>query len=72
MVKCRWLKPQLIATIDYLERTRRESPAAPGVRGTNRQIGESQPVESFAFPTDDLKLIAMLAKEKRRATWSLV
>jgi hypothetical protein len=49
----------------------RESLAASDVRGINRQIGESQPLESFAFPTDDLKLIAMLVKEKRRATWSL-
>jgi hypothetical protein len=31
MEKCRWLKPRLVAMIDYLERTAANHPATPDV-----------------------------------------
>jgi ATP-dependent DNA ligase len=37
MEKCRWLKPRLVATIEYLGMNRWESLAALDVRGANRK-----------------------------------
>jgi bifunctional non-homologous end joining protein LigD len=39
MEKCRWLKPQLIATIDYLERTAANHLRQPMFSGPNRKLG---------------------------------
>jgi hypothetical protein len=54
MEKCRWLKPRLVATIEYLGMNRCESLAALDVRGANRKFSvwsllESQFRNRFAF-----------------------